>query len=146
MGRLARDYGWRRGIELGVGSGLLMRRLLALGVNMIGVDIGRNQVRYELQKDIALEYMGTCRMLWMPTRHAAEHVEDGWADFCFVDAAHSYYAVKDDIALWQPKVRPGGWFGGHDYHEAHPGVVKAVDEAFGSAVKHLPGHIWVRAC
>jgi hypothetical protein len=145
MAELARERGWRRGIELGVGSGLLLRRFLALGINMIGVDLGARSDRRALQEDIALEYHGTCRMLWMATSSAAAKVRDGWADFCFVDAAHGYAAVKDDIARWQAKVRPGGWFGGHDYHEAHPGVVRAVNEAFGSAVAHLPGHIWARA-
>lgn len=145
MTNLARRNGWTRGIELGVGSGLLLSRLLELGVNMIGVDIGANQERLEKQKAIALQHLGSCRMLWMPTNEAAQYVPDGWADFCFVDAAHSYAAVRDDIERWQAKVRPGGWFGGHDYHEAFPGVIRAVNEAFGEHVDHQLGYIWARA-
>lgn len=148
MLRLARENGWKHGIELGLGSGMLFGRMLAQGVRMIGVDLGLRPDRKaqieRLQADP--ELMGMIDALyWMPTRAAARLVPDGWADFVFIDAAHSYEAVRQDIADWLPKVAPGGWFGGHDYHEAHPGVIRAVDQSFGSAgVDLLDGHIWAR--
>jgi hypothetical protein len=148
MLRLAREKGWRRGIELGLGSGMLFGRMLAQGVRMIGVDLGLRPDRKaqieRLQADP--ELMGMIDALyWMPTRDAAPLVPDGWADFVFIDAAHSYEAVRDDIADWLPKVAPGGWFGGHDYHKSWPGVIRAVDQAFGSAgVDLLDGYIWAR--
>lgn len=136
---LAERNNWQRGVELGLGNGRLFSRLLALGVDMIGVDLGLRP-----ERRAAVEAIGG-KVLWMPTDEAAEHVEDGWADFVFIDAAHSYPAVKGDIAAWLPKVREGGWFGGHDYHSAHPGVIRAVDEAFGDRVEVLPFWIWHRA-
>ena len=37
-----------------------------------------------------------------------------------------------DIGIWLNRVKPGGLIGGDDYsHSEYPGVVKAVDEAFG---------------
>lgn len=58
---------------------------------------------------------------------------DGGLHLVFVDADHSYEGVKRDIACWLPKVKTGGWLGGHDY--ANPdarfdfsGVKRAVDE------------------
>jgi hypothetical protein len=36
-------------------------------------------------------------------------------DFIYVDANHTYQAVKDDIKLWYPKVKSGGIVMGHDY-------------------------------
>lgn len=142
MVALARKHGWRRGVELGLGSGMLFRRLLAEGIEMIGVDIGARADRRRLQEEIAREYAGQCRVLWLSTAEAAGRVEDGWADFVFIDAAHSYPAVKSDIALWRPKVRTGGWFGGHDYHSSHGGVIRAVDEAFPGRVEILPHWVW----
>lgn len=136
---LARAQGWKRGVELGLGHGLLFARLLALGIEMVGVDLGRRPDRRR-----AVERLGGT-VCWMSTAEAASHVPDGWADFVFIDAAHSYRAVQQDIALWTRKVRPGGWLGGHDYHPRFPGVVRAVDEAFGEHVAHLAGHIWARA-
>ncbi len=148
MLQLAREHGWRRGIELGLGSGMLFGRLLAQGVRMIGVDLGARPDRVAgieaMQADP--ELMGNIeRVYWMTTHAAAPLVPDGWADFVFIDAAHSYQAVAQDIADWLPKVAPGGWFGGHDYHEAWPGVQRAVREAFGPGGFYLlDGYIWAR--
>ncbi len=40
--------------------------------------------------------------------------------------------MKADLAAWLPKVKPGGWIGGHDYANTDPrfrfGVTEAVDE------------------
>lgn len=36
-------------------------------------------------------------------------------DFVYLDADHSYEAVKADIAAWWPAVRGGGVLAGHDY-------------------------------
>jgi hypothetical protein len=139
MEALARERGWERGVELGLGHGLLFGRLLALGVEMVGVDLG-----LRIERKQAVEKLGG-KVHWMATAEAAPLVPDGWADFVFIDAGHSYEAARQDIALWAPKVRKGGWLGGHDYHPKFPGVIRAVDEAFGANVEHLPGHIWARA-
>lgn len=52
-------------------------------------------------------------------------------DFIFIDANHEYAYVKQDIELYWPKVRQGGFISGHDYSGGHPGVTQAVDEFFG---------------
>lgn len=133
---LALEKGWKRGVELGLGHGNLFRRLVLHGIDMVGVDLGRRP-----ERKAEVEAIGG-RVLWMSTAEAARHVADGWADFVFIDAAHSYQAVKGDIEAWRPKVREGGWFGGHDYHSAHAGVIRAVDEAFGAMVEVLPFWVW----
>lgn len=138
MVELARSKGWRRGVEVGLGHGLLFAGFLGLGLDMIGVDLGlRPERRAKVEKLGGL-------VLWMASVDAAANVPDGWADFVFIDAGHSYAAVKADIEAWAPKVSPGGWLGGHDYHPSHMGVMRAVDEAFPQAVK-LEGWIWTRA-
>lgn len=142
MVRLAREHGWHRGVEVGVGSGKLFTRLLDAGVDMLGVDLGLRPDRRETVNAIARQHRA--RMLWRPSVQAAAMVEDRWADFVFIDAGHSYDAVRADLEAWEPKVRPGGWFGGHDFHEAHPGVIRAVRERYGGRVELLEGWIWVR--
>lgn len=67
------------------------------------------------------------------TSAAAEHL-DGSLDFVFIDADHSYAACRADLEAWLPKVRRGGWIGGHDYgHRLEQagqwGVKRAVDES-----------------
>ena len=91
---------------------------------------------------------------------AANLVADDSLDFVFIDADHSYESVLDDIILWYPKVKSGGIIAGHDYNLAefevwstheqktwmmipHPGVVKAVNEFFGSKeVNHPTTSVW----
>ena len=63
----------------------------------------------------------------------APSVDDGSLDFVYIDGAHDLDSVRADIAAWAPKVRPGGFIGGHDYHsnagsDFH--VQTAVDEFF----------------
>lgn len=50
-------------------------------------------------------------------------------DLVFIDAAHDYQSVVEDIAAWRPLVRQGGILCGHDYgHRRYRGVKQAVDE------------------
>lgn len=60
----------------------------------------------------------------------AAEFADASLDFVFIDADHRYEAVVADIAAWFPKVKPGGWVGGHDYGTPELGgeVSRAVDE------------------
>lgn len=111
---------------------------------------------------------------------AARVVEDWVFDMVFLDGDHRYNAVRQDIAHWITKVKPGGVLAGHDYecrmrdipldwaayqhdyvnpqtgevdcfetghwpkfHLCHPGVIRAVDEAFGDRVNHKHTVWWV---
>ena len=49
-------------------------------------------------------------------------------DFVFIDGNHTYKYVKDDILKYWPKVKTGGFLGGHDYIPGHPEVRMAVDD------------------
>lgn len=61
---------------------------------------------------------------------AAADFEDCSLDFVYIDACHTYEAVKADIGAWLPKVKIGGIIGGHDLDLI--GVQQAVKEALGS--------------
>jgi hypothetical protein len=47
---------------------------------------------------------------------AAKQFEDGYFDFIYIDADHTYDGVTADLKAWYPKVRKGGMIAGHDYH------------------------------
>lgn len=51
-------------------------------------------------------------------------------DLIFIDALHDYEHVKQDIALWWPKVRIGGICAFHDFNHKWPGVERAIAESF----------------
>lgn len=63
-------------------------------------------------------------------------------DFVFIDGDHSREGCAADIAAYRQLVRDGGVIAGHDYAEKHPGVIAAVDEAFGASAQRAPGSIW----
>lgn len=58
---------------------------------------------------------------------AASLYDDKSIDFVFIDAGHAYSEIRKDIVSWLPKVKPGGYIGGHDYASKH-GVRRAVNE------------------
>lgn len=72
---------------------------------------------------------------------ASRLYDDESLDFVFIDAAHDYENVKNDISLWYPKVKEGGVLAGHDYHSNQPGVIQAVDEFFDSFT--INGESWI---
>ena len=84
-------------------------------------------------------------ILNMSSLQAAEIIKDETFDLVFIDADHSYGGVKEDIAAWMPKVKPGGWLGGHDYRNIDPrfgGVDQAVNEAFPDGVEVDKNYTW----
>lgn len=46
---------------------------------------------------------------------ASKMFQDESLDFVYIDANHAYDFVKQDIELWFPKVKKGGYICGHDY-------------------------------
>ncbi len=129
----AQAEGWTRGAEIGIGSGMLFHRLLCEcpALFLIGVDAFYRPDRRLLVSQIEDRFTSRCWVFDGDSREQAARVPDESLDFVFIDAGHSYAAVRADIDAWWPKVKRGGWFGGHDYHEHHPGVIQAVQERFG---------------
>ena len=60
--------------------------------------------------------------------NAANQIENETIDICFIDAAHSYIGVTNDITAWFPKVKKNGWIGGHDIDRES--VMNAVHDFF----------------
>ena len=50
---------------------------------------------------------------------AATRFKDGQLDFVYLDAAHDYQSVCDDLRAWHPKIRTGGILCGHDFEEGN---------------------------
>ena len=60
---------------------------------------------------------------------AAKEFQGPGFDMIFIDAAHDYESVKQDIIAWAPWLLPNGIFCGHDFSGAWPGVMQAVRES-----------------
>lgn len=70
---------------------------------------------------------------------------DASLDLVFIDADHSFDAVKADIEAWRHRVKPGGLIAGHDYHrdqDVHVGVSRAVNEVFGVGRVKVEASVW----
>lgn len=97
-----------------------------------------DQARVDLHKREALRrvsaHSGRTRVLHMASLAAVSEIEDQSLDLVFLDADHSYQGVLNDIRAWSPKVKPGGYIGGHDYLNDNAGfkfgVTQAVDEFY----------------
>lgn len=162
-----------RGVEVGVFRGVLSQYLLRKGVARLfmvdtwapaeeqpehyretkdycaGLTASECASNEELARAVAARSGGKAVVLKLPSVVAAHQINDGSMDFVFLDADHSYEGVRDDIAAWLPKVRKGGWLGGHDYANDMPeydfsGVKRAVDEAFPEGVELDDNFTWFR--
>ena len=154
------------GAEVGVHRGKLSRELFKLipGLKLFMIDIWSDK-SYPDNDDTAAapKYRDLYRNHWKENMQAArdavmgynaeliradsitgaEKFADASLDFVFLDADHSYEAVKKDIATWLPKIKPGGLMSGHDYERKGKfGVQKAVDEIFGDRVIRGGNNTW----
>lgn len=167
--RLLRDRPHRIGAEIGVNRGATQVQLLdgLPGLELLyAVDPWeayadyRNSLaaaKWRDQKTFDRAFMSYLRRV-LPyatrvfvmrafSRDAARLIPGESLDFVFIDGNHFYEYVRRDIELWTAKVRPGGIVSGHDYLEESPdgekwGVIRAVREAFGEAVRLEPHYVW----
>ena len=115
------------------------------------------------------DVMNRVNILEDHSKEAASKFVDNSFDIVFIDADHRYLNVLADLEAWWPKVKPGGFFCGHDcefildpkskswdffastednpwngedFIQFHPGVIRAVAEKFPKA-KKLGQRIWM---
>ena len=151
-----------RGAEVGVFRGQNSKELLKhypqLQLTMIDSGWGnefRNkfepcEVEKEAREKVAFAE-GRYSIITTPSPQCAADFEDESFDFVFIDADHTYDAVKADIAAWWPKVRPNGVLAGHDYRSLMDrkgkfGVSQAVDEFVDEkrlSVEVHRGFVWI---
>jgi len=54
-------------------------------------------------------------MIRATSKISSDMFNDESLDFVYIDANHAYDYVVQDIKLWHPKVKKGGYLCGHDY-------------------------------
>lgn len=134
--KIINDKGYKRAVEIGVCQGLNASWLLdnsnlevLYGVENWSVK-GCRKCREETEEKMAA--YGS-RFVWKlgNSSEIVNDFENESLDFVYIDGNHRYGPVNRDIHVWYPKVKTGGFFGGHDYVETkHCGVIKAVDNFF----------------
>lgn len=148
------------GVEVGVRHGENVRYLLKAMPNLCIVGIDFYEPYTGVNEDLTREKQAVCRVNAQkvqqdfPTRFAlridtsidaAELTMNYSYEFVFIDAMHTYDAVKNDLLSWYKKVLPGGILCGHDY-DMTP-VKQAVNRFFkftGQEIHHepFPADVW----
>jgi len=144
------ELGVYRGRSICSVSDIIKRKKL----KVISVDTfqgtGKDDGLYEETKEIDLkkvfeESLGRFKIsseIYKMTSHEASRLIEA-VDLLFIDADHTYEAVKQDIDDWLPKVKM--IISGHDYGNREcPGVASAVNEKFGenNVILAKRGLVW----
>lgn len=118
--------GWKRGVEVGAYAGEFSEHLLASSQLEMLYSVDKWRDTGDGDYYPAMPAFRNCQsrldrfgnrsqMLRMDSQQAASEFEDGSLDFVYLDAGHDFINVLVDLGSWWPKVRRGGFFGGHAY-------------------------------
>lgn len=130
----------RRMIEVGVRDGRTTFYLLDAvpDLTVMAIDI---DIRQFYTDDVRTSYGERLIALQGISYRVCDEIPDAWADLIFIDADHSYAAVRQDIKQYQPKLAQNGILCGHDID--YPGVYQAVQELIGD-YDVGPNHVWIK--
>lgn len=113
------------GVEHGLGSPEHAEQVAKAGGTIVGA-LSRNLLECGVA-DIVTLIVGR-------SMHVARLFPPGSVDFVFIDAGHDFQNVLSDLAVWWPRIKPGGVLAGHDYGDpAWPEVSRAVHQFFPNA-------------
>lgn len=114
-----------KGAEVGVFYGINAYRLLrSLNIERlylidsydkdILIDLDADRINNRAERNLE-EFQSKLKWIKEPSVEAADSIEDKSLDFVYIDAAHDYDSVTEDIEAWLPKIKSGGIMSGHDY-------------------------------
>lgn len=143
IAQLVQEHGWTHGVEVGTADGRCADAVLSAcpDLEMAVVDPWMPQPGYDgpenwadwphakhesLTRDRLARYGKRVRIIKGFSEDAADEFAPETLDFVFLDGDHSEAGVRMDIALWRPKIRPGGVLLGHD--AAWDSVRRAIDD------------------
>jgi predicted O-methyltransferase YrrM len=115
-------------IEIGSDRGVSTELFLLTMARVVAVDPWENQSSFQefAERCDGYTHLEICR------GKCPEALDKFGAEFdmCYIDADHSYEAVRRDILACTRIVKPDGWLAGHDYHQpqVERAVVSMVDE------------------
>ena len=120
------ELGLITGAEIGVAQGfhakLLFENIPAL--KLYAVDVWEKYPGYNEYEDRIKRYYREAKrrlsgynvaFMKMFSMEAAKTFYDNSLDFVYIDGAHDFRSVAEDLCEWVPKVRVGGIVYGHDY-------------------------------
>lgn len=111
-------------------------------------DLYKNKYREDMSEvekafDRRMDELDNFTKMKMISTDAAKFFGEKSLDFVYIDASHNYRNVVRDIDAWLPKIKPGGFIGGHDYHHTSPGVREAVIRKFNGPDRVFADKSWI---
>jgi hypothetical protein len=81
----------------------------------------------------------------MKSVDAVKMFEDKSLDMVYIDGCHKYESVREDLLLWIPKIKDGGFISGHDYWYGYTcEVVDAIHNVIGRPEDIYKDSSWVK--
>ena len=120
------------GIELGVAGGHYSKQMVESNKfsKVYGVDIYKDH--HDTKQYLsALSYIGLDKpysLIRSTFEEALNLFSDNFFNYIYIDGyAHTGQEEGKTLQMWFSKLKSGGIFAGHDYHEQWPKTIKAVD-------------------
>ncbi len=126
MAKALADLKFKVGAEIGVAQGFYSKILCENnpGMRLYLVDIWDTYPGYHMYGDKIRSYYAKAKKRLKPysvrfikklSMDAVTDFPDNCLDFVFIDRAHDFIHIAEDVSEWSKKVRPGGIVFGHDY-------------------------------
>jgi len=130
MESICKDFPKGKGAEIGTFTGEFSKQIVEVwGGTLYMIDVWRplgdeyidasnhanNPECYSKTIENITGYEDRAIMIRASSEIASEIFSDQSLDFVYIDANHAYDSVVQDIELWYPKVKKGGYLCGHDY-------------------------------
>lgn len=135
---LVKHFKWTSGAEIGVRTGRTCFYLLDNNINLDMWAVDKDISQFYNNR-VHSKYQFRLKPLEGISWEVAQQVPNQSLDFYFIDAGHSYKSVIKDIDAWASKLKPSGWFIGHDIN--FPAVNQAVTERF-PQFQVGPDNVW----
>jgi hypothetical protein len=136
MAQTLAELGFTVGAEIGVAAGLHAEILCKnnLGMKLYGIDpwvhyhgymdfMGPRLAQFYEEAKVRLAPYN-CELIRKFSMDAVNDFQDKDLDFVYIDGAHDFKSVADDICEWKKKVRRGGIVFGHDYKRSNNPMVR----------------------
>ena len=136
--------------EIGVDKGRFIKNMALCEPDLIvGIDpwnhekiafydspLDKLKIRYKKILQWAGEQQFKVKIIRDYSINAVKLFPDKFFDFIYIDADHSYEAIKQDLKIWWPKTKKPGIIAGHDYKKGavskrtkiRYGIYEAINE------------------
>ncbi len=124
---LFKELGYKVGAEIGVERALYSEVILKAGLFLYAIDawtaykgyrehVTQSKLDGFFEQTVQKLAPYNCQIIRCFSMDALNLISDGSLDFVYIDAAHDFLHIANDIAEWTKKVRRGGIISGHDFN------------------------------